>query len=152
MTNPAYWLCLFNPTTWQEFYDAGATVMGFPETRRNTIKRIKPGDYLLGYMTGVSKWMAILAVTSKPYFDDKTKIWKQASFPCRVNVNVINHLDADTGIHPLTLSQKMRLFDHLKSPNWGLLFRTAPRELLPEDGELLIKAIAEAKAAAQTST
>ena len=126
--------------------------MGFPETRRNTIKRIKPGDYLLGYMTGVSKWMAVLEVTSESYFDDKTKIWKQASFPCRVNVNVINHLDAETGIHPLSLSKKMRLFNNLKSPNWGLLFRTAPRELHREDGELLIKAIAEAKESAQSST
>jgi len=58
MSNPTYWLCLFNPTTWQEFWDAGAEVMGFPETRSSTTKRMQPGDYLLGYMTGVSKWMA----------------------------------------------------------------------------------------------
>ncbi len=46
MTAPTSWLCLFNATTWQEFCDAGGTVMGFPETRCNTIKRIKRGDYL----------------------------------------------------------------------------------------------------------
>jgi predicted RNA-binding protein len=152
MSNPTYWLCLFNQTTWQEFCDAGAAAMGFPETRRNTVKRIKPGDYLLGYMTGVSKWMAVLEVTSEPYFDNNTKIWKQASFPCRVNVKVNDHLDAETGIPALSLSKKMRLFDNLKSPHWGLLFRVAPRELHPEDCQLLIKAIAEAKAAAQAST
>jgi hypothetical protein len=151
MTTPTYWLCLFNATTWQEFCDAGGIVMGFPETRRNTIQRIKPGDYLLGYMTGVSKWMAVLEVTSDPYFDSETKIWQQATFPCRVKVAVVDHLDAETGLHPLTLSKQMRLFDNLKSPNWGLLFRAAPRELHPSDGELLRKAIAEASAASQTA-
>jgi hypothetical protein len=39
----------------------------------------------------------------------------------------------------------MRLFDNLKTPNWGLLVRTAPRELHPEDGELIIKAIQAAE-------
>jgi len=143
MTTPTYWLCLFNATTWQGLCDAGGTVMGFPETRHNTIKRIKPDDYLLGYMTGVSKWMAVLEATSQPYFDGDTKIWKQASFPRRVKVTVVDHLDAETGLPPLTLSKQMRLFDHLKSPNWGLLFRTTPRELYPSDGELLRKAIGE---------
>ncbi len=145
MSKPTYWLCLFNPTTWQEFCDAGAEAMGFPETRSNTIKRIKPGDYLLGYMTGVSKWMAVLEVTSEPYFDNSTKIWKQASFPCRVKVKVVDHLDAETGIPALSLSKQMRMFDSLKSPHWGLLFRIAPRELHASDGELLIRAIAAAK-------
>jgi predicted RNA-binding protein len=144
MSNPTYWLCLFNQTTWQEFCDAGATVMGFPQTRRNTVNRIKPGDFLLGYMTGVSKWMAVMEVTSDPYFDSETKIWQQSNFPCRVAVKVMDHRDAETGVPALSLSQQMRLFDHLKSPNWGLLFRTAPRELHPDDGKLIIQAIASA--------
>jgi predicted RNA-binding protein len=73
MSNPTYWLCLFNPTTWQEFWDTGAEVMGFPETRSSTTKRMQPGDYLLGYMTGVSKWMAVLEVVSEPYCKGPSK-------------------------------------------------------------------------------
>ncbi len=46
MSKPTYWLCLFNKITWQEFLAAGGEVMGFPQTRQNTIKRIKPGDFL----------------------------------------------------------------------------------------------------------
>jgi len=145
MRSPTYWLCLFNPTTWQEFLDAGGTVMGFPQTRQNTVKRIKPGDYLLGYMTGISKWVAVLEVTSEPYDDIKNTIWKQALFPCRVEVKPVVHADPEAGVHALSVSKQMRLFDKLKTPHWGLLFRIAPRELHPQDGELLINAIREAQ-------
>ncbi|MFM7530159.1 MAG: EVE domain-containing protein [Nodosilinea sp.] len=143
MSTPTYWLCLFNLNTWQEFCAAGATVMGFPETRQNVVKRIKPGDYLLGYMTKASRWMAVLEVTSDPYLDRQTQIWKQAPFPWRVKVKVVDHLDAETGIPALSLSKQMRLFDAMKTPNWGLLFRVAPRELHPQDGKLIIEAIAK---------
>ena len=48
-------------------------------------------------------------------------------------VNVDNHT---------LLSKQMRLFDAMKTPNWGLLFRVAPRELHPQDGKLIMAAIA----------
>ena len=96
MSDRAYWLSLFNQNTWQEFLDGGARVMGFPETRQSTVRRIKQGDYLLGYLTGVSRWIAVLEVTSEPY-DDLTRIWKQALFPCRVNVKVIVSVEPEAG-------------------------------------------------------
>ncbi|MGB3201799.1 MAG: hypothetical protein WBA99_12910 [Nodosilinea sp.] len=48
----------------------------------------------------------------------------------------------------MSVSKQIRLFDKLKTPHWGLLFRVAPRELHPKDGELLINAIREAQQAA----
>lgn len=140
MTERTYWLCLFNPTTWQEFLDAGGEVMGFPETRQSTVKRIKPGDYLLAYMTGVSRWIAILEVVDEPY-DDLTRIWQQTLFPCRVKVRMVTSVDIEAGVPALSLSKQLRMFDNLKTPHWGLLFRIAPKELDPEDGEVITKAI-----------
>lgn len=119
--------------------------MGFPDTQRKTVQRIQPGDYLIGYLTQYSRWIAALEVTSEPYIDSKTQIWKQATFPHRVNVKPIASLTPDAGIPVLSLSQQLRLFDNLKSPNWGLLFRTAPRELYPEDGHLITSAIQAAQ-------
>lgn len=143
MSTRTYWLSLFNQTTWQEFLAAGAEVMGFPETRQNTVKRIKPGDYLLGYLTGVSRWIAVLEVTSEPY-QDITPVWKQATFPCRVKVNVVASVQPEVGVPVLSLSKELRLFDNMKTPNWGLLFRIAPRELHPIDGELITNAVKQA--------
>lgn len=144
--SPVYWLSLFNATTWQEFLNAGAAVMGFPETRQTTVHRIKPGDYLLAYLAGVSRWIAVLEVTSEPY-DDLNRIWQQALFPCRVNVKLVANVAPETGIPALSLSKDLRMFDDMKMPNWGLLFRMAPREVHPSDGELISKAVKQAQLA-----
>jgi hypothetical protein len=60
MQSRDYWLDLFTGTTWQEFLDAGAGVSGFRERRWKTVQRIKPGDYLLCYLTGVSRFIGVL--------------------------------------------------------------------------------------------
>ena len=146
MDQRAYWLCLFNANTWPEFLAAGGDTVGFPHTQHKTVFRIKPGDYILAYMTKASKWLAAMEVTSDPYFDTETQIWAQATFPCRVKVNIQHQLDPTQGIPVLSLAPQLKLFDNLKSPtHWGLLFRTAPRELLLEDGQLIIQAIQHAQ-------
>lgn len=50
-----YWLDLFTGTTWDEFRNAGAKVSGFRPRMRNTVAKIKSGDILLCYMTGVMR-------------------------------------------------------------------------------------------------
>lgn len=138
----SYWLCVFNATSWQEFVDAGGTVMGFPETQQKTVRCIKPGDYLLAYMTKISKWIAVLEVTSEPY-DELKDIWSQALFPCRVNVKTVISVPPGDGIHALSISKDLQMFENLKTPNWGLLFRTSPRLIVPTDGETICKTLAK---------
>ena len=58
-TDSCYWLVLFTHATWQTFLANGATVVGFREQRWLTVKQIKPGDQLLCYLTGVSRWIGI---------------------------------------------------------------------------------------------
>jgi predicted RNA-binding protein len=81
MTTRNYWLDLFTGTTWQEFLDAGGNVSGFRDSRWTTVQRIKTGDYFLCYLTGVSRFIGILEVTSEPY-KDETPIWGYDLFPC----------------------------------------------------------------------
>jgi hypothetical protein len=45
------WIDLFTIGTWKEFLDHGGDVSGFSEKRRATVQRMKPGDYLLCYLT-----------------------------------------------------------------------------------------------------
>jgi predicted RNA-binding protein len=137
-----YWLTLFNPTTWEEFLDAGATVSGFPDSRWKTVQQIQPGDISLAYLSGKSCWIAALEVTSEPY-QAHTSIWRQAIFPCRVNVQPITVLSPGDGIPALTLAPKLTIFDNLKHPNWGLVVRSAPRKIPDPDGKLIQQAILE---------
>lgn len=54
---PSYWLDLYTFETWNEFLAAGANVIGFREKRWKTVQKIKSGDILLCYLTGVGRWI-----------------------------------------------------------------------------------------------
>ena len=61
-----YWLDLFTGQTWEEFLTNGATVSGFRETREKMARKIKPGDFLLCYVTGISRFIGVLKVDLPP--------------------------------------------------------------------------------------
>jgi len=92
-----YWLDLFTGTTWDEFRHAGGEVSGFRESRWSTVQKIKEGDLLLCYMTGICRFVGILEVTGPPFQDD-TQIWKDQVFPCRLPVKILIALDPQFGV------------------------------------------------------
>jgi predicted RNA-binding protein len=81
MEGKTYWLDLFTGATWREFLQAGADVSGFRQNRWKAVQKMKPGDYLLCYRTGASRWIGLLEVISEP-FQNSTPIWKMDAFPC----------------------------------------------------------------------
>ena len=124
-----YWLDLFTGTTWEEFLEHGAKISGFRESRKKTAERISPGDYLLCYLTGISRFVGILEVKSKCYFDT-TQIWKDEQFPIRFEVDLVEKLDAITAIPVLSLKDELQLFKGLKSRNaWTGFFGDLPPNL-----------------------
>ncbi|HUW14595.1 MAG TPA: hypothetical protein VM537_33050 [Anaerolineae bacterium] len=143
MSTRSYWLNLFTWTTWQEFLEAGGKVTGFRERRWKTVQRVKPGDYLLCYLTGVSRWIAVLEVTSDAFWDEAT-IWNDAVFPSRLRVKLITALTPETAVPVKELSGQLSFFQNLKFPNaWGVFFRGSPRKFKPSDGEAVLNAILE---------
>jgi predicted RNA-binding protein len=145
MTKRNYWLDLFSGTTWTEFKEAGAKISGFRESRWHTVQKIKPGDYFLCYLTGVSRFIGILEVTDNP-FKDKMPIWKDEDFPCRLKVKVVEELTPDTAVPVLELREKLSFFQNLKSPHaWTGHFRSSPAKWNSADGDAVVQAILEAK-------
>lgn len=139
--NRQYWLDLFTGKTWEEFLENGANVSGFRERRRKTAKRIRIGDYLICYLTGVSRLIGVLEVKSELYFD-KTPIWEGEDFPCRFKVELLHQLEPKTAIPILELRDELSLFQGLKSKNaWSGYFRGSPALFEPSDGEILVEAI-----------
>jgi hypothetical protein len=144
LSRRTYWLDLFTGTTWQEFLDAGATVSGFRERRWKTVQRIKPGDYLLCYLTGVSRFIGVLEATSEPYWDE-TPIWKDEVFPCRLKVEAIATLTPETAVPIFELKEQLTIFQNLKSPGaWTGHVRGSPATWKPSDGEAVVYAVMEA--------
>src|SRR5215216_3229393 len=144
MVKPTYWLNLFTGKTWKEFLDAGATVSGFRESRWATVKRIKSGDYLLCYLTGVSRFIGVLEVTSEPYWDE-SPIWKDEVFPCRVKVEIIAAQTPETAVPIFDLKEQLTIFQNLKSPAaWTGHVRGSPARWKQSDGEAVVYAVLEA--------
>ncbi|MDX1605338.1 MAG: EVE domain-containing protein, partial [Candidatus Competibacterales bacterium] len=105
---PDYWLALFNTATWQRFRQHGAQVAGFREGRWATVHRIRPGDYLLAYLTGLSRWVGLLCVTGEPYYDP-TPLWDEALLPARVPVKPVVQLAPETAVPIRELGERLSL-------------------------------------------
>ena len=108
-TAVTYWLDLFTGQTWQEFLDYGATVSGFRKRMRNAVNRIKPGDVLLCYLTGVMRWVGALSVQGRSH--DKKMIWEFDEFAERLSVKPIVLLPPEQGV-PME-QRRPRLLDTL---------------------------------------
>ena len=146
MGKPTYWLDLFTGTTWQEFLDAGGKVSGFRDRRWKTVQSIKPGDVLLCYLTGVSRFIGLLEVVSEPFRDD-SKIWKDEAFPCRLRVKASVVLTPETAVPVQELRDQLSIFSDLKSPNaWTGHFRGSPVRWKTADALAVVKAVEAAKA------
>ena len=144
MANRTYWLNLFTGTTWQEFLDAGASISGFREGRWRTVQQIKPGDYLLCYMTGISRWIGVLEVVSEPY-QDTEPLWKDDVFPCRLRVKPVVTLTPETAVPILSMRDQLSIFSADTSPYaWTGHLRASPTRWTTTDGEAVVQAVLDA--------
>ena len=140
-----YWLDLFTGKTWEEFLRNGGNVTGFREKRRAYARRIHPGDYFICYVTGISRFIGVLAVLSESYFDDQTRIWEDEGFPVRFQVKVLLSLNPEAAVPVAELRSELSIFRSLKdSSKWSGFFRGAPAEFDPQDAQAIVKAIEEA--------
>jgi hypothetical protein len=141
-----YWLDLFTGTTWREFRDAGASVSGFRPIRRKTVERIKPGDILLCYLTGVMRWVGALEVIGQS--NDTRRIWNYDEFPARLDVKPVILLDPEYGLPMQKLEGKVNFYEGAKDAGKfkGFLRGSPARFESQIDGDLILSMLKEAKA------
>jgi hypothetical protein len=139
-----YWLDLFTVETWKEFRAHGANVSGFSEGRWSTVQKIKPGDYLLCYLVGLSRWVGVLEVTG-PAFVDDTPIWSSKTYPSRLPVQILEAVDPEFGIPVLEMRDELSVFQNLSNPNiWSGAFRGSPARWKAQDGEAVVQVVTQA--------
>ena len=139
-----FWLDLFTGTTWDEFQRAGARISGFRERMRSTVSRIKPGDILLCYMTGVMRWVGAIEVVGPS--EDTSDIWSLADFPERLEVKPIVLLSPEHGVPMEQLVGKVRFYE---GPNDRGKFkgfvRRSPNLFKRQDGEVVLDLLKQAE-------
>jgi hypothetical protein len=141
-----YWLDLFTYETWQEFLAAGGDVSGFRQAKWKTVQQIKPGDFLMCYLTGVSRFIGVLQVESQAFQDTKL-IWGREPFPARVRVRIVVQLTPETAVPVLELREVLSIFrgDQESRGYWTGFVRSSPSKWKETDGEAVVKAIQAAK-------
>ena len=144
MVGMTYWLDLFTGQTWQEFRDYGATVSGFRKRMRNAVNRIKPGDVLLCYLTGVMRWVGALEVDGPSR--DKM-IWEFDQFPERLTVKPIVLLRPEQGVPMEQLEGKVDFYrSRADRPGFNGFLRMSPNRFKrASDGELILNLLQAAE-------
>lgn len=140
-----YWLDLFTGQTWQEFRDYGGTVSGFRKRMRNAVSRIKPGDLLLCYLTGVMRWVGALEVQGRSR--DKKIIWEFDEFPERLTVKPIVLLPPEHGVPMDELEGKVDFYrSRADRPGFNGFLRMSPNRFKRAgDGELILNLLRAAE-------
>ncbi len=138
-----YWLDLFTGPTWDEFRTAGANVSGFLPRRRRAAGRIKAGDILLCYLTGVMRWVGALEVIGPSR--DQRHIWKDADFPVRLDVKPLVVLNPEHGVPMAELEGKVHFY---KGPGdrgkFKAFVRMSPNLFDDEDGKFVLELLKQA--------
>ena len=141
-----HWLTVFTVESWKEFLDHGGDVAGFNERRWTYMRSLEPGDYLICYLSRVSRFVGLLEAVGKPFLDSREKIWSSQVFPCRVPVRTLLALEPQQGVPVQEMLEKLEIFRVLSNPNkwWSVALQMSPRRLDTEDSETLIRALSDA--------
>lgn len=136
----------FNGTTYEEFQRAGANVLGFRTGAQNqaAFSKIEPGDTIIGYITGVGRWVAVLDVIG--HSSSKTKIWQGDEFPLRLEVKARVLLKPEHGVPLDDLEGRVEFYADasMKGTFKGFLRRSPSRFQRDQDGALIVKLIQQA--------
>lgn len=94
-----YYLDLFSPITYEAFLSSPQDVTGFRIRQLNAARRIRIGDKLICYLTKLSRWFAVLEVSSKHFQDDTPRFYENDDpFIVRFNVKPITVLKKEEAI------------------------------------------------------
>lgn len=142
--NGKYYLALFNETTWKEFLENNSSVYGTTLNQQKRMEKTETGDFLICYVTKLSRFVGLLEITSIPYLDDFL-IWKNDIYPVRVKVRPVYILNVENGISVSELKEKLNIFNNSESPNyWKGFFRTSLNEFKEHDAKIITEKLKKA--------
>jgi predicted RNA-binding protein len=138
-----YYLALFNEETWNVFLEKGSSVYGTNLSKQKRMESTNPGDFLICYVTKLSRFVGLLEITSKAYLDDH-RIWEEDIYPVRANVKPIYILKANDGIPISELKEELAMFENLRNPkSWSGFFISALNKFQEHDAMIIVGKLKE---------
>lgn len=141
-----HYITLFSPETYRRFAETNREVSGVRAKNKKAAERVLPGDVLVAYLTGVSRWVGLLEVVGKAY-EDATPLFGDSGeqFTIRFPVRPSVWLTPEHGL-PIRDPRLWNALSFTKehqpnSSTWTMPLRTSLFRLSPEDAAMLDAAL-----------
>lgn len=153
----AYWIVVGSEENMRIAEARGFDIFGFKSTRRREVSRMRPGDRLVFYLTGIMKFGGIAEVTSE-YFEDATPVFRSKkrvpgtaqgraeTYPFRVNVRPVTILRPDQYLDVKEIAPALQYTKKWPTEHWRLAFQGNLHEI-PEGDYRLIESLVQQAAA-----
>ena len=143
-----YWIVVGSIENVRGTAELGFTVQGVKSRHRKKAERMRPGDKLVYYLTGVKAFAGIATVES-PYFESHERIWasgdpKKAAedYPFRVEISPDLILQEEDVVPAEGVALRMAYVAKWPADNWTLAFQGNVHEIGEDDYRLIREAIA----------
>ena len=152
-TDPAYWIIVGSPDNFARTRELGFTIQGMKSRHRKKAEKMKPGDKIVWYLTGVKAFGGIATITS-PYFEGHHRIWQSGDpkkeaedYPFRVNIKPDVVLDQPEWAPAEPIARQMTYVSKWPASNWTLAFQGNVHSIDRSDFDLIRKEIEARKTA-----
>jgi predicted RNA-binding protein len=148
LDHPTYWIIVGSPDNFAKTKEHGFSVQGIKSRHRKKAERMRPGDKIIYYLTGLKSFAGIASITSE-YFESHDRIWssgdpkKEAEdYPFRVKIDPDLILEPDTYAPAEPIARQMVYATKWPAENWTLAFQGNVHEIGSDDYELIRRAVA----------
>ncbi len=84
----SYFVTVFSPETQRRFAESKRDVSAVRLRQQKAAERVKKGDVLVAYLTGVSRWIGLFEVTG-PCFQDSSPVFAEKDDPFVVRLPIV---------------------------------------------------------------
>src|SRR4029079_17675299 len=146
-TTTNHWIVVGSPDNFERTKVLGFTIQGLKSRHRKKAERMKPGDKIVYYVTGLKAFAGIVTIIS-PYFESHEQIWKSKDpkkdaedYPFRVQIERDVILPAEDFVPAEGVARQMTYVSKWPAENWTLAFQGNVHEIGEDDYELIRRAI-----------
>jgi len=146
--SPTYWIIVGSPENFARTRAIEFTMQGIKSRHRKKADRMKPGDKIVYYLTGMKAFAGVSTITSTA-FESHDRIWssgdpkKEAEdYPFRVSTKPELILADGEYIAAEPIAREMTYVAKWPAANWTLAFQGNVHEIGEDDFNLIHDALA----------
>ncbi len=137
-----HWIVVGGTENFEIAKRRGFDMFGFKSTRRREASKMRPGDRLVFYLTGVMKFGGVATVTSEMYEDHErlfgSKKKPAEDYPFRVKTKAELILDPDSYLDVREFGPAMQYTKKWPPEHWRLAFQGNLHLIPVEDYEMIV--------------